>query len=151
MTTSATDVETLVAAEAIRRLLAEYCHTCDDGRFAEFAQLFCADATFEVMGMVHAGRDAIAGFMVQAQPPERRGKHVISSSVIDVDAAAGRATAVTDYLFLAPVEASQVGEGEHAMYGEFTITSSGRYHDEVVRDGDRWRFARRRIVFFSRP
>ncbi|MEZ5137059.1 MAG: nuclear transport factor 2 family protein [Acidimicrobiales bacterium] len=78
MTTRATDVETLVAAGAIRRLLAEYCHTCDDGRFASFAELFCADATFEVMGMVHARRDAIAGFMVQAQPPSVAASTLIS-------------------------------------------------------------------------
>jgi hypothetical protein len=29
------------------------------------------------------------------------------------------------------------------------ITSAGRYHDRLVRNRDRWRFADRRIVFLG--
>ena len=29
------------------------------------------------------------------------------------------------------------------------ITSAGRYHDRLVRQSDRWRFAERRIVFLG--
>ena len=136
--------------ERIRRTIAEYCQLCDDGRFDEFGLLFTPDARFEVMGSVYEGRAAIAGFMAEFQPPEQRGKHVTTNAVIDVDEAAGTATASTDYVFVTPDVSSKFGEGELAMFGRFAVTSSGRYVDELVRDGDRWLFARRRIEFLRR-
>jgi len=120
--------------EAIRRTLALYCQLCDDGRFDEWADLYTEDATFAVMGRTYEGRAAIQGFIEKGQPPERRGKHVCANSLIDVEGDTARA--VTDYVFVARAE------------GSFAITSSGRYHDRLVRcpDGG-WRFADRRIVF----
>ena len=124
--------------DAIRTTLARYCQLCDDGRFDEFAELFTDDAVFHVLGTDHVGRAAIAAFMTAAQPPEARGRHVTSNSVIAVDGA--RATAVTDYLFVA-----------RADHG-FAITNVGRYHDQLAldpADADRWRFTRREIVFLG--
>lgn len=124
--------------EAIRTTLARYSQLCDDGRFDEFADLFTEDAVFHVLGTDHVGRTAIAAFMTAAQPPEARGRHVTSNPVITVDGA--RATAVTDYLFVARVE------------GGFAITNVGRYHDQLAADPaepDRWRFTRREIVFLG--
>ena len=119
--------------EEIRRTLARYCMLCDDGRFDEFARLFTEDATFHVMGQTHVGRDAIKAFMEAGQPPELRGKHVAVNSLIEGDGWSGTAEAWTDYIFV-----SQQG----------AISSQGRYHDQLVREGDKvWRFARREIVF----
>jgi uncharacterized protein (TIGR02246 family) len=121
--------------EAIRRTLALYCQLCDDGRFEEWAELYTDDATFTVMGRTHEGRDAIRRFIEAGQPPERRGKHVCANPLIEVDG--DRATAATDYVFVAR-------DAERLV-----VTSAGRYHDRLVRDGDRWRFAERRIAFLG--
>ena len=122
--------------DAIRRTLAEYCQFCDDGRFDDFADLFAEDASFHVLDKTHEGRSQISAFMEKAQPPERRGRHVCSNTVIDVDGETARA--FTDYVFVARTD----GDG-------FTIISVGRYHDRLVKDHDRWRFGERRIVFLG--
>lgn len=132
------------AEEAIRRTLAGYCHTCDDGRFGAFALLFAADAELAVMGSVHRGRDAIEAFMAAAQPPERRGKHLCANPLIAVADDGASATAVTDYVFIARAAGAEGGP-----MGSFAITSAGRYHDRLVLDDGTWRFARREIVFLG--
>ena len=87
------------------------------------------------MGRTYEGRDAIKGFIEKAQPPEQRGKHVAINPLIDVDG--DTATARTDYVFV-----GRTADG-------LAVTSAGRYHDRLVRDGGRWRFAERRIVFMG--
>lgn len=125
--------------EGVRRTLALYCQLCDDGRFDEWADLFTDDATFSVLGQAHEGRAAVKAFIVGAQPPERRGKHFLGQSVVDIDAGAGTATGVTDYTFVAG----------NARDG-FRITSAGHYHDTLVRGADgKWRFATREIRFLG--
>lgn len=119
--------------EGIRRTLATYCQCCDDGRFGEFAELFTSEAVFTVMGGEHVGRAAIRAFMEAAQPPEQRGKHITTNSIIAVEGHEARVA--TDYIFVTRNE------------DRFAITSVGRYVDELVRDGDTWRFARREIIF----
>jgi uncharacterized protein (TIGR02246 family) len=129
------------SSEALHALIARYCQLCDDGRFTEFAALFADDAEFVVMGRTYRGRAAIADFMEDAQPPERRGKHLTANVVLDIDDAGGEASACTDYVF--------VGREAEAP-GGFAITSVGRYHDEFRRGSDgAWRFARREIVFLG--
>jgi len=123
--------------DQIRRILAAYCQACDDGRFDDLAALFAEDSTFEVMGGTYAGRDAIRGFIAAGQPPERRGRHMCANSLVDIDPSGSTATGSTDYIFVA-----RTPEG-------LQITSAGRYHDTFVRDGDRWRFSSRRIVFLG--
>lgn len=126
-----------LAAEAgIRRTLARYCQTCDDGRFEEFAACFTDDAVMTALGNEVKGRAAIQAWMAKAMPPERRGRHVTVNSVIDVSG--DTATATSDFVFLAIAE------------GKFRVTSAGRYRDELRRvDGD-WQFARRDIELLGR-
>ncbi|WP_334143593.1 nuclear transport factor 2 family protein [Rhabdothermincola sp.] len=123
--------------EGIRRTLALYCQLCDDGRFDEWADLYVDDAEFHVMGITHRGRAAIKAFIEKGQPPERRGKHLCANPLIDLDEGGTGARAVTDYVFV-----GRAGGG-------LAITSAGRYHDRLVLDGGRWRFARREIVFMG--
>jgi 3-phenylpropionate/cinnamic acid dioxygenase small subunit len=123
--------------EGIRRTLALYCQFCDDGRFDEWGQLFTDDAEFSVLGNTHVGRAEVQAFIEAAQPPELRGKHVCANSIIDVSDDGDSAEALTDYIF--------VGKSPEGM----VVTSAGRYHDTFVRDGDRWRFRTRRIVFMG--
>lgn len=120
--------------DAIAATIAAYCQLCDDGRFDEWAQLFTDDARFVVMGRTHEGRAAIQAFIEAGQPPERRGRHATFNSLVRLDSAEG-ARAWTDYLF---------------MDRERSVTSVGRYHDELVPGPDgRWRFALREIVFMG--
>lgn len=119
----------------IRELLVRYCHLCDDGDFEAFAELFDDDATFTVMGTTYEGRADIKRFMTAAQPPEARGKHLISQPLITVDGDTARVA--TDYAF--------VGRTPDGL----AITSSGRYIDRVVRRNGRWLFHAREIVFVA--
>jgi 3-phenylpropionate/cinnamic acid dioxygenase small subunit len=118
--------------DGIRRTLAQHAQLCDDGRFDEWADLYTEDASFSVMAQTYKGRAAVKKWIERAQPAERRGKHVLINPVIDIEG--DEAHVVTDYIF--------VGKDK-------TIVSAGRYHDQLVKEPDRWRFAERRIVFMG--
>jgi 3-phenylpropionate/cinnamic acid dioxygenase small subunit len=121
------------AIDAIRRVLALYCQLCDDGRFADWAELFAGDARFHVMGRTAAGRAEIRAFIEGSQPPDKRGRHVISLPLIALAPDGRAARAWTDYVFV---------DRQHA------VMSVGRYHDELeLADDGRWRFALREVVF----
>ena len=115
---------------AIRRLLADYCHLLDDGRFDEWIVLFDEDVVFTVMGNRLRGRDEVRSFIEPTQQEGDRGRHMLSEPVIDVDGDTARAA--TDYVFVSRPT---------------TILSTGRYVDVIRRAPDRWRFTSREIVF----
>ena len=115
---------------AIRRLLADYCHLLDDGRFDEWIVLFDEDVVFTVMGNRLRGRDEVRSFIEPTQQEGDRGRHMLSEPVIDVDGDTARAA--TDYVFVSRTN---------------TILSTGRYVDVIRRAPDRWRFTSREIVF----
>ena len=117
---------------AVRRTTAEYCQTCDDGRWDEFALCFAPDAVVQVMGKDIVGRDAIRDWISAAMPPEKRGKHIAVNSLIEVDGDDIRAS--TDFMFLALGASGP------------TITTVGRYVDRFVHLDGRWVFASREIV-----
>jgi len=70
---------------AILRVLAQYCHTIDDGAFDEFAEHWAGDAEFVLRGTVTRGRDAIRDTIAAMQPLERRGRHLTMNPVVDLD------------------------------------------------------------------
>jgi len=123
--------------DQIRRTLSEYSQRCDDGRFDEWAELFTEDARFVLAGQVTAGRDSIRALMTGMMPPGRRGQHVTSNSLVDVDG--DSATVITDYLFVRPT-----ADGP-------TIVAAGRYHDRLAREGRRWLFRERSITMLGGP
>ncbi|HWB67523.1 MAG TPA: nuclear transport factor 2 family protein [Mycobacteriales bacterium] len=114
----------------VRRTLATYCQTCDDGRFDEFGGCFTTDAVVVVMGQEIHGREAIQAWITDAMPEKRRGRHITINSLIDSDAEP--VSAVSDFAFL-------------AIRPELRISVAGRYHDQFRLDGGRWRFSRREI------
>jgi 3-phenylpropionate/cinnamic acid dioxygenase small subunit len=120
---------------AVHRTLAQYCQTCDDGRFAEFGECFLDDAEVVFGERVVRGRAAITDWIAAAMPAERRGKHLCMNPLVEVDG--DRARAATDFVFLARGDSGP------------RISAAGRYVDELRADGDRWRFARREIVLLS--
>lgn len=132
------DLESL---EAIRRLMAIYAQLLDSKRIAEWAELFTVDAVFSVWGQTWRGRDAIAAGIGGMQP-EAPGKHVILTPVVDL-VGPDRALVWTD---LSAFSSASVPAGGVAAPGEISIATIGRYHDEVVRQGGRWRIARRVVV-----
>jgi uncharacterized protein (TIGR02246 family) len=123
--------------DQIRRTLSEYSQRCDDGRFDEWAELFTEDARFVLSGNVTEGRDSIRELMISMMPPERRGQHVTSNSLVDVDG--DSATVSTDYLFVRPT-----ADGP-------TIVAAGRYRDVLAREGRSWRFRERAITMLGAP
>ena len=122
----------LEAHEAIRRLMAIYAQLLDSKRLEEWGQLFRPDAVFQVWGQVWRGRDAIVAGIGGMQP-DLPGKHVILTPVVDLNGP-DRARAWTDLSAFATTD-----EG-------ISIATIGRYHDELVRQDGRWRFARRVVV-----
>lgn len=118
--------------EAIRATLSAYCQLLDDGRFDEWVELFTEDVAFGVLGQVHRGPAAVRGFVEPVQQAESRGRHVLSEPLISVEG--DTATVTTDYCF--------IGQ-------DLAVTSAGRYHDVLERDGARWRIAAREIVFLG--
>jgi 3-phenylpropionate/cinnamic acid dioxygenase small subunit len=119
-----------VSENAVRRTLVEYCQTLDDGRFDEWIDLFTTDIVFTVMGQRLEGRGPLREFIEPTQQADARGRHMLSEPLIDIDGDEARVT--TDYAFISRDD---------------RVTSSGRYHDVLRKEPDRWRIARREIVF----
>jgi uncharacterized protein (TIGR02246 family) len=124
------DLETL---EAIRRLMAIYAQLLDSKRIDEWGELFTEDAVFAVWGQTWRGRAAIVAGIGGMQP-DFPGKHVILTPVIDL-LGPDRARVWTD------LSAFSTGKD-----GAISIATIGRYHDEVVKQGGRWRYAQRIVV-----
>jgi 3-phenylpropionate/cinnamic acid dioxygenase small subunit len=119
--------------DGIRRTLAEYCQLLDDGRFDDWAEVFAADATFMPLGNVVTGREAIRAWAYETFPDlDRIGRHLTINPIVDVDGET--AVAKSDVLMLRPSP-----EGPRPVL-------VGEYHDRLVREGGRWRFARREVV-----
>ena len=127
--------------QAIHRLLTVYSQLLDDGRWDEWAQLFTDDAVFTVWGQVHSGRQEIHK-AISAMQPARPGKHVAFATVVDVNG--DEALAWTDFVALA-----DDGPGEWGR--AYKVASVARYYDRLIRDGDRWLFARRDIRTAGEP
>jgi hypothetical protein len=89
---------------AIRRTLAIYCHHCDDGDFAQLVDQFTPDGSFSYLGEVVTGHEHLRAWFESKQPPERRGKHLTTNTVIDIDR--DRAHAMSDFVFLRLLEDS---------------------------------------------
>jgi uncharacterized protein (TIGR02246 family) len=123
--------------DQVRRTIAAYSQHCDDGRFDQWSDLFADDAHLVFAGRTTEGRDHIRRYMESVQPPEARGKHITSHSLVEVDG--DIAVAHTDYLF--------VRSGSEGL----ALVATGRYHDQLVRDGSRWRFRRREISMLGQP
>jgi uncharacterized protein (TIGR02246 family) len=123
--------------DQVRRTLAGYCQLLDDGDFERWIELFADDARLIFAGQISDGRPSIRAYMERVQPPEGRGKHITANIVVDVDG--DSASAHTDYLFVRPTDEGPVP------------VAIGRYDDELVRDGARWRFRQRAISLLGAP
>ena len=124
--------------QEIRRVLAQYCHRCDDGDFDALLELFAADAELVYGERVCRGRAQVLAFYEELQGnPGQRGKHLTSNAIVDV---AGDAASVdSDFLFVRFVD------------GALAPVFTGRYRDRFARVGNRWCIALREIVSLIAP
>jgi hypothetical protein len=120
--------------DAVLQTIARYGQLADDRRIGEVAELFTEDGVLEVRGRTWRSRAEIAARGGDGPDPGQRTKHVAVNPLIDV-ADDGRSAAVsTDFLyFVAPPD------------GPWRLSSTGRYVDVHVLDGDRWRIAERHV------
>ena len=75
--------------------------------------------------------------------PDSPGKHIILTPVIDL-LGPDRARAWTD---LSAFSSAADSNGKQTI----SIATIGRYHDELIRQEGRWRFARRVVVMAGEP
>jgi len=127
------DVRWLLDRAQIRELTARYNRCFDDGDPDGFAATFIEDGVMEVAGTFStSGRQALAE-MVRHTPYGV--VHVTVDATVEVDG--DRAIQDVALLVLAR-------PGRDAAPGTTSrLTNTGRYHDELVRTPEGWRFARR--------
>jgi 3-phenylpropionate/cinnamic acid dioxygenase small subunit len=127
--------------DAIRELLAEYCFRLDDGRFDEMAALFAENGTWETAFGAATGRAAIAqlarDIRARAAETRPRGIHLVTNIVIALDGASARVRANWTVVQNSP-QGPKIGSG-------------GAYADELVKEGEQWRFRYRKIDRFIVP
>jgi uncharacterized protein (TIGR02246 family) len=126
------DVQWLLDRTRIRELTARYNRCFDDGDPEGFAALFTEDGVMAVDGTFSvSGRDGLAE-MVRHTPYGV--VHVTVDATVEVDGD----KAIQDVKLLVLAR-----PGPEAETKKSKLTNSGRYHDELVRTPDGWRFARR--------
>ena len=130
---------------AIQNLLYIYAELLDSGNIAGLADLLAdAEITVEAGEDVRAervgtyrGRDEIFAFYGGNAPGTGSGKflHVTANSIIEIDDAAGSATARSYYTVLYP-----------DADGRLAVIVAGKYRDRFIRGPSGWRFAARTYV-----
>ncbi len=118
----------LIVEAEIRAALARYCHNIDDGEFEALGDCFTEDTELEAFGRTRNGREAAVGLLAKAMPPENRGKHLITNTLVS-EAGEGKASVVSDFAF--------VGKDSSVM--------TGRYIDEFAATDSGWQIAKRQI------
>jgi ketosteroid isomerase-like protein len=117
---------------AIRNLIASYAHAADDGDGDALAALFVEGGGLESLGLSITGADKLSALIKGIYDANL--KHLQLNTAIRVED--GTASAVSDLV----VQAMAPDAGWQTM-------AQGRYHDELTRAGDHWRFTKRLIVW----
>jgi hypothetical protein len=110
--------------------IAKYNHAVDDGRTDDAVATYCSDGSCDIPGLgAHEGHEALRGAyaLVEPKAPQR---HMVSGTQV-TEWSADKASAVSDFAFLIKRD------------GVWGVMLTGRYTDELCRDGDVWRFHRR--------
>ena len=121
--------------DAIREVMAAYCHALDAGRFADVARLFADDGIWTTDYGEAKGRDAIEAMLRGIVPVKGEGplrKHYIANIIIKVSG--DSADSISDYLVV-----RESGPDLIPVMG-------GTYKDQWVRQDGTWRFARKELV-----
>ena len=124
--------------EEIRTLLLEYGRAFDDRRLEDYANLFAQQGEWVGSSMQARGPAEILAMMRNSfgkSPPnsERPNYHIMTNIIVDTDGDKG--TAWSRWTFYS------VGQD-----GRPFIAAAGRYEDELIREGGKWKFLRRRAL-----
>jgi uncharacterized protein (TIGR02246 family) len=121
--------------DAIRELMARYCHALDACRFGEVASLFTEDGEWTTTYGSARGRAQIEALLASVVPKPGEGpqrKHYITNIIITL--AGDRAGARSDYLV--------VRESERGLMP----VMGGTYMDAFAKREGMWQFARKQLV-----
>jgi len=121
-------VERLVAVQAIRDLIVTYAMAFDDHDWERLSSLWTEDAAFVVGEQSFDGRDSLMAFLSTCLPDDYQGKHLNPQTLVQLGDDGQSAVVDTDVVWIPQ---------------NFQNTILARYHDTVVREGDRWLFQRR--------
>jgi uncharacterized protein (TIGR02246 family) len=121
-------LERIVAVQAIRDLMVTYAMAFDDHDWTRLGSLWTEDAAFVVGDQAFEGRAAVMAFLSTCLPDDYDGKHMNPQTLIQLADDGQSAVADTDVVWIPQ---------------NFQNTILARYHDDVVKDGDRWLFRRR--------
>ena len=119
----------------IEELMHRYAEMVDFRQWKEMDRIFALEATIDYTssgGVAGPFRETLA-WLDRALESWPLNLHVVSNAIIDIDG--DRAT--SRCYFHAPM-GRNAPEG-----GQYVITNSGRYHDELIRTADGWRIVAR--------
>jgi ketosteroid isomerase-like protein len=126
-------VQRLTDRAELQDLVNRYALAVDDHNLATVREMFTRDATFLRRGSTAHGRETVLRSLERSMRrygPTIHTPHLQLIDWIDDDNATGVAT----------------GHAELALSGTLMVAAY-RYHDTYRRDGGRWRFAKRELLF----
>jgi ketosteroid isomerase-like protein len=118
--------------EEVRRLDAVYCRLLDDGDWPALVDLFTADGVFDGLSRVAGRADLLAFFSGLATGGLTAFWHHVSNLEVEVS---GDAATVRSLLW------------QPCVVDGVPHVAAGRYHDELVRTGEGWRYRVKRVRF----
>src|SRR5215813_3649751 len=129
-------ISTADEKDAIRELMARYCHALDACRFGEVASLFAEDGVWTTTYGNARGRTQIETLLASVVPKPGEGpqrKHYISNIIVTLTSG-DRASARSDYLVI------------RESPGGLIPVMGGTYLDDFVKRDGGWQFARKELV-----
>ena len=121
--------------DAIREVMARYCHALDACEFSKVAGLFAGDGEWSTNYGAARGREEIEAMLASVVPRPGEGpqrKHYITNIIIEL--AADTARAISDYLV--------VRESERGLIP----VMGGTYKDTFIKLDGKWLFSRKELV-----
>jgi uncharacterized protein (TIGR02246 family) len=122
------ELQRLIATQAIRDLVVTYAMAFDDHDWTRLTTVWTEDAAFVVGEMSFDGRDAVMAFLSTCLPDDYMGKHFNPQTLVRFEDDGQSAIVDTDVVWIPE---------------NFENTILARYHDQVVKQGDRWLIRRR--------
>src|SRR6201997_3834416 len=143
------DIETIVRRLEVERLYADYAHCLDADRLEHWPDFFTEDFFYRVtsaenyeagmpLGLIHATsrnmlKDRVSALREANIYEPQRYRHLVSSIKI-VEDRGGALDLVTNFLVVRTMQE-----------GDMTLFAAGRYVDQIRRQGEAWRFARKTV------
>jgi hypothetical protein len=144
MSTTPEALETLLAEQAINRLVLDAQHALDTKDFHAFVQLFVPEGKLyrPTTPDPLVGHEAILQAYLK-NPPNRLNRHLVTNQRVTLLSATQAET-----LSYVTLYSSEAGEQESEVFGAPVHRSLvGEYHDRCVLTDSGWRLLERRAVF----